>query len=209
MHVVAFILIFMLILFLMLGDHKEVSWADKLQRVSSGTSRAEWTAPEYVLQQVRNDYLMAVRWQRDSAFQPLEVQMNSATYYFTGEYLHHYQTLLGYHRRRHPPRYTDILQAQHSVQVRHFTSNGERCLLLDRQTERSVTTCNLMQSASPLRQALTDAVVVYQMQYERSQRRWKVERYVQEIPDQLWIPSGQSYRVKVDTALPQFSGRDQ
>lgn len=209
MVVVAFILIFMLILFLMFGDHKEVSWADKLQRISSGTSRAEWTAPEYVLQQVRNDYLMAVRWQRDSAFQPLEAQMNSASYYFTGEYLQHYQTLLGYLRRKHPPRFVDVLHAQHAVQVRHFTNNGERCLVLDSQTERVVTTYNVLQAAPPLQQTLTNAVIVYQMQYERSQRRWKVERYVQEIPAELWTSSGQSYRVKVDTALPQFSGRDQ
>jgi hypothetical protein len=208
MIVVAFILIFMLVIFLMFSDQKEVSWADKLQRLSSGTSYAEWTAPEYVLQQVRNDYLMAVRWQRDSAFQPLDVQLNSARSYFTGEHLQQYQQILGYHRRKHPSRFIEVLQAQHAVQVRHFTDKGESCLLVDRQTERTVITYNPVQNTAPLLQSLPDAMVVYQMKYERSQRRWKIERYIQEIPGALWPPSGKSQKVKVETALPHFSGRD-
>jgi hypothetical protein len=208
MIVVAFILIFMLVIFLMFSDQKEVSWADKLQRLSSGTAYAEWTAPEYVLQQVRNDYLMAIRWQRDSVFQPLEVQVHSAESYFTGEHLEGYQQILGYHRRKNPSPFIEILHAQHMVQVRHFTNKGETCLLVDRQTERTMITHNLHQDVAPLQQALPDAMVVYQMKYERGQRRWKIERYVQEIPGALWPRSGKSQKVKVETALPHFSGRD-
>jgi hypothetical protein len=208
MIVVAFILIFMLVIFLMFSDQKEVSWADKLQRLSSGTTYAEWTAPEYVLQQVRNDYLMAVRWQRESVFQTVDVQLHSASNYFTGEHLQQYQQILGYHRRKHPMRFIEILQAQHTVQVRNFTNKGESCLLVDRQTERMIITYNDLQNTRPMQQALPDAMVVYQMKYERSQRRWKIERYIQEIPGALWPPSGKSQKVKVETALPHFSGRD-
>jgi hypothetical protein len=208
MIVVAFILIFMLVIFLMFSDQKEVSWADKLQRLSSGTSHAEWTAPEYVLQQVRNDYLMAVRWQRDSVFQPVEVQLHAASSYFTGEHLQQYQQILGYHRRKNPMQFIEVFQAQHTVQVRHFTNKGESCLLVDRQTERMIITKDLTHDAPPLQQSLPDAMVVYQMKYERSQRRWKIERYIQEIPGALWPPSGKSLKIKVETALPHFSGRD-
>lgn len=198
------IVIMTLILFLAtLNGQKQVTWSDKLYRMNAGVShKAEWMAPEFVIQQVRNDYLMAMRWLRECAFLDWSSQWNAAPAFLAGFQLERHQNIL----KLPAPRFRDVLRADHEVEVRHFSGDGERCLVIDRQTNRSIATYDYWTFEPCLVQALDDAALVYQMVYDKTARRWKIEQFVQELP-RGWH-GGQSRRVQLYSTLPPTNGRD-
>lgn len=186
---------------------KQVAWADKMQRLNTG-SKAEWIAPEYVLQQVRNDYLMAVRWMRESAFHSSASQLNAAPYHLTGQSLLRYQKILAHYRTIGTPRYLDVMQADHYVEVRQFSENGERCHLIDRQTHRSIITYDYWSHTQYLTQAVEDAALVYTMVYDKHSRRWKIDSFVQQLPLGWRAATGKNARrIKLLSAIKPVSGR--
>jgi hypothetical protein len=193
----------------MLIGHKRTAWSDKLQRTRQDTPQAEWNAPDYVHQQVRNDYLMATRWMRDCAFSSWTEQWAGAPYYFAGLHLHRHQKILTKQRAGQETPYRDLMDAEHFIEVRHFSSDGERCLVIDHQTERTITTYHHTTCKPWMRQALDDAAVIYQMVYDRSTSRWKIEQFVQELPSALRTGRMTNQkRVKVLAELPPTLGRD-
>jgi hypothetical protein len=193
----------------LLIGHKRTAWSDKLQRTHQDTPQAEWNAPDYVHQQVRNDYLMATRWMRDCAFSSWTEQWAGAPYYFAGLHLQRHQKILTKQRSGQESRFRDVMDAEHFVEVRHFSSDGERCLVIDHQTERSMATYHHATLQPCMRQALDDAAVIYQMVYDRSASRWKIDQFVQELPSALRTGRMTNYkRVKVLAELPPTTGRD-
>src|SRR5262249_25544235 len=108
------------------------------------------------------------------------------------------------------PRLAVELTAAHTYSVRHFSSDGLRCLLIDRQMSRKVTTRSYWTGRVLHLQQLDDAVLVFQMAYELSEKRWKIERLVQQLP--LGTPVSPNpapkARVRLATALPAPAGRD-
>jgi hypothetical protein len=192
---------------LALSGSAKVAWADKMRRLQPGTQRTgEWMAPGYVVQQVRNDYLMGIRWLRESALGSWAAQWEEAPMFFTGTQLQRHQKILSRYKIG-PPRYIDMLDARHFVDVRHFSDDGEHCLVIDRQTERRITTFDYWTREPRLTQALDDSALVYQMRYDKQSRRWKIETFIQELPFG-WSAEGDLRRVKVHTTLPPTSGRD-
>lgn len=206
----ALLLITLLIIILTLFiGYKRTAWSDKLHTTQQNTPNAEWSAPDYVHQQVRNDYLMATRWMKECAFIVWTEQWAGAPYYFAGLHLHRHQKILTKQRAGQRPPYRDVLDADHFVEVRHFSSDGERCLVIDHQTERSIVTYHYTTLKPCMRQSLDDAAVIYQMVYDRSASRWKIEQFVQELPSALRTGRTNNHkRVKVLAELPPTTGRD-
>ncbi|MBC8100805.1 MAG: hypothetical protein H7Y11_15300 [Armatimonadetes bacterium] len=184
-----------------------IPWAKQLRRIAPGTDHAEWGAPDYVVQQVRNDYSMSVRWLRESALAPLSEQRHAAPQFLSGNYLKHFQTLTA-HYQKTPPRYIDLADAQHAVAVRYFSADGERCLVIDRQTERSIIAYERQTRTIRLRQRLDDEITVYLMQYDRHSCRWKLAQYIQTLPPGWGRATARPSLVKVTSTLPPTLGRD-
>jgi hypothetical protein len=95
------------------------------------------------------------------------------------------------------------MRAEHALQVRHFTADGLRCLLIDRQTQRTVGTRHYWSGRPIGTQRLPSATLVHQMLYDPQRRRWKIERLVQTLP----APTG-AIRVSLNAELPAPAGRD-
>lgn len=156
---------------------KHVAWADKMRRMSDlFGNRTEWTAPDYVRQQVRADYLEAF-YQLTHA--PTLTREDAARF-LSGTMLLFFREVMLYYRT--DPRFFETLRADHYVMVRGFSADGERCLLFDRQTNRKVTLLRVKDLKPWFTQAIDDAVYVYRMVYDRSLRRWKIESFLYQIP---------------------------
>lgn len=204
--VVFLILIFAVLLYSLRGQ-KQVAWSDRLRWVGSDVRRQmEITAPDYVMQQVRNDYLMTMRWLRESAFHDWSDQWYAAPAYLEGYHLQRHLKILNHHRQSGFPQYRDVLHADHAVEVRHFADDGERCLVIDHQTHRIIATFDYWTFEPCVTQSLDDAALVYQMVYDRNSRRWKLEQFIQELP--CGWRDGYSRRVKLYSSLPPTDGRD-
>jgi hypothetical protein len=96
-----------------------------------------------------------------------------------------------------------VLLADRHLQVRHFTTDGLRCLLIDRQTQRLASTRHYWAGRPAGTQRLRDTTIVMQMVYDLQRRRWLIERQVQALP----TPAG-SVRVTLTADLPAPAGRD-
>lgn len=165
------------LLILAFSGTKHVAWSDKMRRMNNlMDNRAEWTAPDYVRQQVRADYL--------EAFYQLTrvptLTREAAMQYLSGTMLLFFREVMLYYRT--DPRFFETLHADHYVMVRGFSADGERCLLFDRQTNRKVTLLHAKDLKPWFTQAIDDAVYVYRMVYDGALQRWKIESFLYQIP---------------------------
>src|SRR5436190_8915358 len=110
---------------LALNGKNVVLWGRKLRRLHAGVARrAEWMAPDDVVEQVRRDYLHIIEWLESAPF--LDHPRHRAPDYLTGDYLRRYHRLTSI-----PARFTGVLIAQHTILVRRFSEDGMRCLVID------------------------------------------------------------------------------
>ena len=185
-----------------------VPWASQLTRLNAGLGAAEWLAPPQVIEQVICDYQTAQDWQVMCAPNWGRF-VEGLDRYTTGAYLKYQQralaSLVG-----HEPRVAVEQAAAHQIEIRYFTADGLWCLLIDRQTARSLTTSNYWTGRVLHKQHLQDAALVYQMAYDLHDRRWKIGRLIQELPlGTYWgAAAGRSARVIVAADLPTVIGRD-
>ncbi len=200
-------LVFVLLVVIMvmaLNNSEPIPWLGKLKRLHAGVAhRAEWMAPEEVVVQVRGDYLAAVDWLHASAMDDPSQMYAQASRYLDGVYLRRLQTLLAGGNQR----FTGVLRADHQVQVRHFSEDGRRCLVIDCQTQRRMATYDRRHDLRLHTQDLGDGAVVYQMVYDVNDQRWKIEAYVQELPAG-WGVAKSPQRVRLLLQPPTASGRD-
>jgi hypothetical protein len=182
-----------------------VPWANALVRARAGAGRgqAEWTAPPDVIQAVKRDYLTAQAWLARAAddYGLLSRELDRFT---TGPYLKRQQAILAMLVQTRGPRLAAVLDADHHLAVRHFSSDGLRCLVIDRQTRRRMRTRRYWAGDVVGQQRLADAALVMQMVYEPRAARWKIERLVQSLP---LAPPG-SVRLRLAEELPAAAGRD-
>lgn len=200
-----------LVLFMSLVGRQQVAWAGKLRRVRAGGAQyREWMAPDEVVKRVQEDYLAAMLWLPESALRDWSVQWNEAELYFCGGQLSRHLEILKRQRIGQKPRYTGVMRCTHRVLVRHFSDDGERCLVLDAQSGRTIQTVDTKTGRVVSKQAMEPGTVVYQMQYDKRERRWKVEQYVQELPKGWTGQAGgnPANRVRLLAALPPKIGRD-
>lgn len=190
-----------------LNSSNPVPWLHKLRRVNAGAAhKAEWMAPDEVVAQVRADYLAAVHWLQETMLRPAEVWSIQAERYLTGPYLKRYQDWCR-QRLQSEPRFLGILRADHQVQVRHFSDDGVRCLVIDVQTQRRMATYDVRAQKRLHTQDLGSYAAVYQLRYDTAGKRWKLEAFIQDLPAG-WTSANPAERVILSTALPQPAGRD-
>jgi|SRR5579859_1942160 len=184
---------------------RAVPWANELVRLNPGAGdRAEWMAPAEVVRVVKRDYLATQSWLAECAHNwgmlATELDQHAA-----GAYLQRQRSALAQLVQSPGPRFASTITASHLLGVRHFSADGLRCLLIDRQTERFVTTTGYWSGRLVLRQRLADSDLVYRMSYDPTAHRWKIERLVQRLPS---VPGGTAVPVAVAAVLPAVAGRD-
>lgn len=197
-----------IVLMLSLSGKGQVPWSNKLRRVNAGVARkAEWMAPDDVIQQVGSDYLAAIRWLQESAMLSWSQQSAGAAVYLTGDALQRQQKLLAQYRRSRAPYCLGVLRCDHQIEVRLFSEEGERCLVVDCQSQRRMATYDHQSQRRLHTQDLGDGAVVYQMLYDNNTKRWKIEKFIQELP-LGWTHHKTSRRIQLLSVLPTVVGRD-
>jgi len=202
---VLLIVIAALLLAVWLLAPRAVPWANDLVRLNPGTGdRAEWMAPPEVVRGVKRDYLATQAWLAECSKQwgLLAAELDQ---HASGAYRQRQRAALAQLVQSPGPRLAATLTANHLLGVRHFSSDGLRCLLIDRQTERTIATSGYWTGRHIHRQRLPDSDIVYRMRYDVKAQRWQIERLVQRLPA---APATAAVRVAVTTALPAVAGRD-
>ena len=188
------------------GDR--VPWADQLKKLHAGVPhKAEWMAPDEVVNQVRGDYRRALDWQHDSVLTSIAHQWREAAQYFSGQYLKQYRATLYHQRHAKMPVTVGVLRADHRIEVRRFSEHGERCLVVDYQTQRRMATYDYETRARLHTQDMGNSAIVCQMLYDNEWRRWKLDKTIQRLPSG-WMDSAVIRHIEVLADLPSAPGRD-
>jgi len=189
-----------------------VPWADHLTRLHPGLrAKAEWMAPPSVVEQVVMDYQTAQEALMACAAGNWGKFAERLDAYTAGPYLSYQRKALASLVQARNPRLAAEFSAEHDLTVRHFTSDGLRCLLVDRQTKRTVTTSSYWSGRELHCQQLDDRAFVFQMAYDANDKRWKIEKLIQELPLGWGAPTkggAINGRVQESVRLPVAAGRD-
>ena len=180
----------------------------QLRRIQPGvTQKAEWMAPEAVVLRVHSDYMSALEWLQDSALKTWLHQWTYAPLYLSGDCLRHHQQVLRQKREQPGPDCVGILRSAHHIEVRCFSEDGERCLVIDNQSQRRMATYDAVSHERIHTQDLGSCAVVYQMAYDLRTRRWKVDSFVQQLPLGWGDPKAARWLTLL-TDLSASTGRD-
>jgi len=181
-----------------------VPWANALTRINPGAGdRAEWMAPDSVVRAVKRDFLATQTWLAEGA-RDWGLLGRELEQYASGAYLRRQRNALGLLAQTRGPRVASVQTADHTLAVRHFSADGLRCLLVDWQRDRVVSTSHYWSGALIHEQRLPEAAFVWLMAYDSHDRRWKVERLVQTLPK----PATSGVRLSLADKLPAHAGRD-
>lgn len=181
-----------------------VPWAEHLTRLNAGSGvKAEWMAPPTVVEQVIWNYRESQGWLATCALNWSRFAERIEDY-ATGAYLQYQRSALNSLIHSSEPRITSVINAKHEIAVRYFSSDGLRCMLIDRQTSRLVTTMHYWSKQLMGRQHLNDATLIYQMFYDTADKRWKIEKLLQEFP----AATGGTIRITVTAEALTAAGRD-
>lgn len=210
MNMIVLFVVSVLLLAVLIARHgrSRMSRFTKLRRIHAGVfQKAEWMAPDTVLLQVRSDYLGALQWLQDSALKDWTHRLTHAPLYLSGMFLKRHQHVLKKSTTLQGPQCIGILRADHQVDVRYFSEDGERCLVIDNQTQRRMATYDLASRERVHTQDLGSCVMVYQMVYDTHARRWKIDAFIQELP-QGWGSPNIARHIRVQAHLRAPAGRD-
>lgn len=186
-------------------DKDRIPWANDLRRVDSGLP--EWMAPMAVVRAARRDYLRALSWMQERRLYPQQQQAKGARYYMSGAYLKRYQAVLQREQATSDPYFVDVLRADHQVAIRHFSSDGGKCLAIDRQSQRRMATYDYYDQRRLQTQDLGECTLVYQLAYSLQDERWKLNTFIQRLPEGWDSASMRDYLSWMLDSMP-FVGRD-
>jgi hypothetical protein len=195
---------------MVMNSRGQVPWCKQMRRVRTGiTQKVEWMAPDAVVNQVRHDYLTTVRWMHDHGLSSPAYQMAYAEMYLSGEVLRDFRCRVKENAAERSVLFTGVLRGAHMLEIRRFSQDGEHCLLIDYQSQRRMATYDMRTHQRVLTQDMGDAVLVWSMQYDRAAKRWKQDRFVQELPA-VWGKPRARQLLREEPALPDpFTfGRD-
>lgn len=202
------LIVLVVILIVSLRGRKAIPWSQKLKRLHPGSAqKAEWMAPNDVVRQVSADYLDGMAWLRESVLLRPVQQMADSPLHLTGNYLERYQSLVQHSTIAKAPRLMGVLYAEHMVEVRQFSEDGLRCLVIDLQRSRRMMTYDCERREVLHVQDLDEGAVVHQMVYDDRSLRWKIERFIQELPSG-WGQNAFPDCVRLASHLPTSIGRD-
>lgn len=209
MWIWAFVLAISAVIIIMaMNGRNQIPWGNQMRRLHPGAARkAEWMAPDEVVEQVRSDYLASVRWLHDHTLSAWHYQMAKAPSYLSGQFLKRHHTILTQYRGIGAPRGIGILRADHQIDVRYFSEDGERCLVIDQQSQRRMATYDSKSHERILTQDLGDGALVYKMRYDVIDGRWKIDEFVQELP-LGWGQHKSTRRIRELVVIPDSIGRD-
>lgn len=191
-----------------MSNRGRVPWSNKLRRLHADVPhKAEWMAPESVVNRVRADYRATLDWLHDSVLRGVAYQWRSAPQHLSGAYLKRYRATLKHQRQAGQPACAGVLRADHRLEVRRFSEDGECCLVIDYQTQRRMATYDSETQARLHTQDMGDCVLVYQMVYDAGSQRWKLDKFVQQLPSGWGKPGIASY-IELLADLPAAVGRD-
>jgi hypothetical protein len=188
---------------------KVVPWANQLTRLNAGAGdKAEWMAPPHVVEEVIWNFRESQEWLETCAANWGRFA-GGYERYLSGPYLKQQRRALA-SLVNQKPRIALEQSANHLYSVRHFTSDGLHCLLIDQQTARVLTTLSYWSGRVLHQQHLDDRAYVYQLGYEMNEKRWKIEKFIQELPlgTPLDVALAKRTRVQVASELPSPVRRD-
>lgn len=185
-----------------------IPWSHQMRRVPTGDDQLpEWMAPDDVVRGVKTHYLEAIGWLHDSAVRSWTRQWEMAARFFSGDRLKQYHDSLLELRAQGEPQVIGILRADHIVDVRRFSWDGERCLVIDRQTQRRMATYHPVTHERVHTQDLGSGITVCAMLYHLQDRRWKIDAFVQDLPSG-WSQRHMTIRIQEYPRLPNARWRD-
>jgi hypothetical protein len=204
-------LVVTLVLVMVYARRTRSKWPSDLKRLHPGVAnKAEWMAPDDVLHAVQADYLHAQRWIAETMLAGYAKFTDEAPRYFTGSYLKRQQKLAALHLKSNPrgQRYIGVLRCEHKIRIRHFSDDGLECYLLDRQMNRAIVTYDYPCLNPISTQALDQGAYVYRMIFDRKERHWKIEDFVQQLPLGWEEQVISNDSIRLDESLPAAAGRD-
>jgi hypothetical protein len=191
------------VIILMASNASKIPWLNKMRRLQNGSDAVDWMAPDGVVQKVKTDYMLAVEWMQSSPVMPFPQQWRGAPEYLTGAFLRRYQQILIRQRSDRDPLCYGVLRADHDLDVRGFSADGSRALLIDNQSGRRIATYRSETHERFLTQDMGDGAVVMQLRYDADQNRWKIETLIQELP----IGWERRRKLSLTTELPPLPRR--
>jgi len=200
---------FVIVLLMMIARRRAAPWSGNLQRLHAGVkNKAEWMAPDNVVQTVEADYLAAQRWMSEVLMHGYERFLRDGPRYLSGVFLKEQQHNTNLQMNKRSPRLIGVLRAHHNVRVRHFSDDGLSCYVVDHQTERRMATYECKQFRRLHTQELLEGAYVYRMVYDTSARRWKIDELIQQLPLGWNAENVYNKAIKLEKSLPIASGRD-
>ncbi len=180
-----------------------------LQRLYPGVvNKAEWMASETVVHSIEADYLSAQAWIVDALLCDYMAYLRDLPHYFQGDCLRDQERLAKLQMRKRGPRLIGILRANHRVQVRRFSDDGQTCYLLDHQTERRMATYDYWSKRRLHTQDLGEGVYVYRIVHDRATHHWKIDQLVQQLPLGWDTFPLSNPAIRLMDELPIAAGRD-
>lgn len=161
---------------LLLVQKPSISWVNQLLRLPTQADRTV----DNSMPSAKDNYLAAMNWLSDSILLDWTLQWTLAPSYLSGLFLRRYLEVLKQYYMGQTPRYLGVLRCAHQIEIKEL-SNG-RCLVVDSQTSRRMATYEYWTQQRQGTQDLGDGVLVYEMKYDKHAQRWKIHRFVQELP---------------------------
>lgn len=181
-----------------------VPWMNEMTRLNPGVqNRAEWMAPRHVILSVEKDYLAFYRYAAEQLPKGWLAYTRDLNEYLCGEMLRGQRESLSQRLRHDRGRFVEVLRANHNVQVRHFSGDGLRCVVIDQQSEQRLATYDYWTGRRVHTQDIGNTIYIYEMHYDQSLGRWKLARFVQQLPLGVCQPGA------LEIHLPTTMGRDQ
>lgn len=198
----ALVLLILIVMFLSRSGF--VPWMDQMTRLNAGAiNRAEWMAPPHVIAAVKHDYLAFYIYASAKLPKGWLAYMRDLNEYLSHEMLSTQRESLNLRLMQDRGRFIDILRATHHVQVRHFSDDGLSCIVIDQQSEQRIATYDYWTGRRLHTQFTGNAVYIYEMRYDQSVERWKIARFIQQLPPGISQPG------TLEIHLPSHIGRDQ
>jgi len=152
------------------------------------------------IQTVQADYLRAIAWLGKSHFLSHSTRLVEAPHYLYGVFLSDYYASL----MPHNPPLIGVLRCIHTLSIQPFDDDPLRCLVIDTQiTRRMVTYCTKTYRRVST-QDLGNSAVVYEMCYDTIAERWKLNRFIQELPNG-WNGIKSAYPVEWTIQFPSHT----
>jgi hypothetical protein len=181
-----------------------VPWIDQMTRLNPGVyNRGEWMAPGPIVETVQRDYLAFYEYAAATLPKGWMAYLRNLDHYLSGDMLRLQRESLYLRLRHNRGRIVGIIRANHHLQVRHFSGDGMRCLVIDHQTEQRMATYDYWTSERLHTQDLGGMVYIYQMQFDQAAGRWKIDHLVQQMQPDVYPTH------VLELNLPQTVGRDQ